>query len=240
MKYFIANHKNYVNKDEIIEFVNEFEKIELSDEVKAVIIPSNIYLPFFLDKNIEYGVQNFDIISPLSSGISINQIKSLGVDYCIVGHSDNRIKLNEPDDIIAKKTKLLIDNGITPILCFGEEIEVPVDNAIEYLINQLKKSLTCVEEAEISNIIFAYEPVWSISNGKKFSKTMDYDSLEKIIIDIKAFFMNEYSSDVRIVYGGSVNKNNVYELNKIDKLDGYLIGKSSVNIDDFKSLLLSI
>lgn len=238
MKYFVANHKNYLSLSDVKTFIKVMKKFNNTTDNKIIISPSYLYFPLYSKLDFDLCSQNFDLLSPLSGGISLNQIKSFGINCSIVGHSDSRWKLNESDETISIKTKSLIENNMIPIICFGEKDEVPVENAINYLKNQIDAALIKISTKDVEKVIFAYEPVWSISNGKNYSKVLDVDSLEIIISSIKEHIKQKYNSNVSILYGGSVNINNIEELNKINCIDGYLIGKSSINADDFISLII--
>jgi triosephosphate isomerase len=146
----------------------------------------------------------------------------MGVRYAIIGHSERREIFDEDDFLINEKLKAAINNNITPILCVGE-----TKKEHEYYLTELKlkKELKkrfkrCID---VTKIIIAYEPIWAIGTGVVPTN----EDIDKTVKFIKKEVVELSSHKVRVLYGGSVNDENIKELNKIDSIDGYLVGGAS-------------
>lgn len=169
--------------------------------------------------------------------VSPVMLKSLGVSYTIVGHSERRQYFFETDDDINKKVKLLLKEGIIPIICVGETIEQrEKGNYKDVIKNQLEKCLN--EVNSIKNIVIAYEPVWAIGTGK----TATSDEAEEVCMFIRTLLKEKYNKEAEeifILYGGSMNKSNAKELLEKSNINGGLIGGASLKVDDFIEIINS-
>lgn len=177
---------------------------------------------------------------PFTGEISSDMLHDLGVKYCIVGHSERRIIFNESNQIINKKIFKLIEKGIIPVLAFGENLKQHKNYETENVIkNQLIESLKNVKKDEISKIILAYEPIWSIGTGK----VADLKLIKKVIKISKEILIQLYDVDVvknvKFLYGGSVNELNSKELLKCKFIDGVLVGKASLDFENFANIILN-
>lgn len=228
-KLIVANHKMNMDAKEANEYLKELGNI---NNKNLIICPTSIYIPYFLKKKFEVGIQNTFIHEKGSytGEISPKQAKSLGVNYTIIGHSERRIYFNETDTLINKKVLESLNNNLKVILCIGETLEEKnMLKTDKILKRQIINALRDVEN--IDNVIIAYEPVWSIGTGiipesKEISATISY---------IKTIIDKLYpSNNVKILYGGSVTEKNIKSLNKIKEVNGFLVGGASLNT---KSLL---
>lgn len=217
MKLIISNHKNFLAEQKVEEYINEIEKIK-KDNIKLVICPKNSHLEYFTEQNYEIGSQN--------TNLTFEQLKNYNVKYSIVGHSYFRKNYNETNDKINQKIKELISNNITPILCIGEEENT---NTLETLKRELSEGLNEIN----GNVIIAYEPVWAIGSGK----IPDINNLKEVISFIDKEATNILNYTPKILYGGSVNEETIGQLERIEELDGYLIGKASLDIDKLKKII---
>ena len=215
MKWIISNHKNAFKEDLIDDYIKRLNRLQLSN-VNLVICPAPKNLFYFKNQNFLLGTQDVRNLDDFKDGL---------VKYSIVGHSYRRKKYNETDEDINNKIKVLIENGICPILCVGEEEEQNVENVLR---NQLEIGLKDVK----GNVLIAYEPVWAINSGK----TPDVDRLNQIISFIRNFILG-LGVSCHILYGGSVNENTIFELNRVSGIDGYLIGSGSVDLDKFIKII---
>lgn len=179
-------------------------------KAEVVVCPPYTYISEL--KGLTLGAQNvsLELKGAFTSQISAAQLKDLGVEYVIVGHSEVRKYLSETDEVIAKKITAATGAGLKVILCVGEN-EGEDRNAV------LEKQL-----AGISNVVVAYEPVWAIGTGKNCAPADVKEAVEKI----KAM-----AGDVRVLYGGSVNAANAKEY--LDAVDGLLVGGASLKADEF-------
>ncbi|MDH6281337.1 triose-phosphate isomerase [Prescottella agglutinans] len=186
-----------------------------------------------------YGAQD---VSAHESGaytgeISGSMLAKLGCTFVVVGHSERRTLHGESDETVLAKTKAALANGITPIVCIGEGLNIrEAGEHVAYNVAQLKGSLAGLSADEISKIVVAYEPVWAIGTGKVASAA-DAQEVCKAVRDTLAELASpEIAQDVRVLYGGSVNAKNVGELVAQPDVDGGLVGGASLKADEFATL----
>ncbi len=222
------NNKCNLTKDEFILYKKELQKLK-KKETEIILFPSSIYLSNKID-NISIGSQNVSHYSsgPYTGEISAEQLKSLNVKYCLTGHSERREKFFETSDDINKKIRNLLNYEIIPILCIGEKKRSNLSKNKEIILDELKQSLFGLSKEEIEKIIIAYEPVWSIGTGI----IPTGEEISEIINSIKANYPNN-----KILYGGSVNSDNVEMLNKENIIDGYLLGGLSLRLEKVQLLI---
>lgn len=161
--------------------------------------------------------------------ISCEMLKSIGVSGSIVGHSERR-EIGETSEMTNKKIKLLLNEKMTPILCIGEKLENHqiVKDVVE---SQIFSSLYGINN--IKNIIFAYEPVWSIGSNKE----VEFENIKKVSEIIYEFCNKNYNDNPNILYGGSVNKSNCEKIMKLKNINGVLVGRNSLNIESFERII---
>jgi len=191
--------------------------IQKNRKVEVVVCPPFVYLQTYEGKsNFSIGAQNcFWKKKGLFTGeISTSMLKNLKCKYVIIGHSERRKWLKEKDDIINKKIKACLKRGLTPILCIDK-------------ISQLKSGLNGIVNK--SRVIIAYEPISAIGTGKAFS----FSKAKKINLKIKKFLGNRQV----ILYGGSVNQNNVVGFIKESGFQGVLVGTASLEVKDFTQII---
>lgn len=231
MKIIVANFKMNLLKNDILEYLNYFDK----KDSNVIFCPSNIYLNYFLEKGLHVGSQDvaFEEQGAFTGDISASQLKSIGVKYTIIGHSERR-KYYEDDRFINDKLNCSLNNELIPILCIGETKEERDNNeTYDVLQNQLNKALNGINNELLSNVIIAYEPIWAIGTGIVPSNQDIYDT----IYFIKKFLEKSYNLELKVLYGGSVNNSNIIELETITNIDGYLIGGSSIDYNKFLSII---
>ena len=233
-KIVIGNQKMYMSVNEVGEFLKQITgKITTSS---VVICPTSLYIPYFLKHRYSVGIQN---ICEYENGqytgeISATQANEMGIKYALVGHSERRIYYNEDNDLINEKIKHILKAGITPVLCVGETSEEKnLFKTKKVLKSDLISCLNKIEPDDIEKIIIAYEPIWAI--GTKRIPTMA--EIKSNVKYIKDLIKQIYKKEVRVIYGGSVNPNNIEKLNKIDNVDGFLVGGSSTKADEFLKII---
>lgn len=231
-KLFVLNHKMNLLSDEIDNYINILNIY--GKNKKIIIAPSNIYLKTFVEKScFDICTQNgyYKDSGAYTGEVSFKQLKSLGINYAIIGHSERRKNFKETDEIINMKIKSCISNRIIPILCVGETYEER-NNREMYLkvAEQLTKDL---EGNSPQKIIIAYEPIWSIGTGI----TPKPEEITAMINYINEILKSIPQIDYNILYGGSVDDNNISDILNIDHVDGVLIGGASLNIDKLKIIL---
>lgn len=231
MKYLFLNHKMNMTSIEIVEYLEKLKKIDFKN-TELSIFPSYIYIPYFFGKNVTYGAQNVSVYQegPYTGDVSAKQLKSLEAKYCLVGHSERRYVFDEWDEDINEKIVRLQENNIIPVLCIGERKK---ENRETVLEKQLKIGL---KDIDLDNIIIAYEPVYSIGTGI----VLENVEIEGIIRFIKNYIEVTFGKSLPVLYGGSVDEKNISRLSKISNIDGFLLGKSSLDLEKVKLILESI
>lgn len=173
--------------------------------------------------------------------ISAEILHSIGVNYCIIGHSERREYFNETNDILAKKVDFCFENGITPIFCCGEALSIrEASTQNEFVATQLKESLFHLPAEKIKTIIIAYEPIWAIGTGKTATAAQAQEMHAFIRSTINAQYDPETANQVPILYGGSVKANNAAELFGCADVDGGLVGGASLVSKDFIEIIRSL
>jgi len=227
MKYLFLNHKMNLTKEEFLEYQERLSNLDTSNTI-VVVFPSSIYLSLINSDNFKKGAQDvceFEYGS-YTGEISANQLKSIGCSYCLVGHSERRNVYNESSEFLSLKLKNLQSVGITPVLCVGEK-----NKDIRYSV--LMEQLDIISCCDLSNLIIAYEPVYSIGTGD----VMDNETIEEVILWIKEYMLSVYDVEVPVLYGGSVSDSNIATLNEVPDLDGFLVGKASLSVDKINTIL---
>ena len=235
--YFIANWKMYGDLKSIktLNKVIKFTKSYKNNKYKLVYCPPFTLLSSFSNKlrktNIDIGAQNChdsENYGAFTGSINSKMLKNIGANYIIIGHSENRTE-GETNKLINKKIKNALKYKIKVIFCIGETLtERKNKKTYRVLTNQILSGLKNINK--LSNIIIAYEPVWSIGTGiipnsKELLKNINFI---KSLIKTKL----KYKSP-KILYGGSVNQKNISDLKKIAIIDGFLIGGASQNAKKF-------
>lgn len=229
---------NYcVNKAD--EFVSQIKDTINTDEVDVVICPNFVSLDrvneLIDETNIKLGAQNvyFEDKGAYTGETSVNMLASVGVEYCIVGHSERRQYFNETDEIVNKKAQKLLEKNISPIVCVGETLEEREnDKMFEVVENQVRASLDGIEKESIkTKVVIAYEPIWAIGTGKTATAEQANEMCKYIRDVISKMYDEETAECVRIQYGGSVKPANANEILNMSDIDGALVGGASLTND---------
>ena len=172
--------------------------------------------------------------------ISPKMLKNLGCDYVILGHSERRGSLGETNQMINKKIQAALNARLKPIVCIGEKEREANDLNFEEIKTQILESFQKIQKVNIQNIIIAYEPVWAIGSGKIPSE----NDLMKAVILIRRLFNRMYdrktTQKLKILYGGSVSSRNVDCFISNSGINGFLIGKASLNVREFVRIIKSV
>ena len=235
--YFIANWKMYgdIKSLNTLNRVIKFSKSKEINKGRLIYCPPytliNSFLKKFKNCLIDIGAQNChenETYGPHTGFINARMLKNIGANYVIIGHSENREK-GESNRLINLKIKNAIKAKLKVIFCIGETLkEKRQKKTRQILSKQIKLGLDKIKNK--SNIFIAYEPVWAIGTGM-IPKTED---LLKTIKFIKSKFK---SKSPKILYGGSVNPNNIKNLKKINIIDGFLVGGASQNSKKFIDII---
>ena len=189
---------------------------------------------------IKLGAQNFH---PAESGaftgeISAEMLKSVGCEYVIIGHSERRQYFMESNEFLNQKVRTALTKALTPIYCVGETLEQRESNETFNIIQaQLVEGLKGFSAEEFKKIVIAYEPVWAIGTGKTASPAQA-EEVHKFIRGVLAQLSNkQVAEEVSILYGGSVNADNISELMATGNIDGGLVGGASLKAEGFLGIV---
>lgn len=216
-----------------IEKPNEFAKLMPAEErehLDILICPPSLFIAPMaascFEANIKLGAQN---CHPAESGahtgeVSADMVRSAGADYVIVGHSERRTA-GETDEDVATKAIAAAKQGLTPIICVGESLDVRKAGSAEKIVTeQIKAS---VPEG-VTDYVLAYEPIWAIGTGM----TATADDIK----DMHAVIRDIIGPDVRILYGGSVKPANAKEILGTENVNGALIGGASLEMESLAAI----
>ena len=229
---------NYcVNKAE--DFVSEIKDAINTDEVDVVICPNFVSLDRLSDlldgTNIKLGAQNVhtEDKGAYTGETSVNMLAAVGVQYCIVGHSERRQYFAETNQVVNLKAKKLLEKDINPIVCVGETLEERESNTMfDVVEKQVRESLDGIEEAQLKrNVVIAYEPIWAIGTGKTATAEQANEMCRFIREVVSKMYNESVAQAVRIQYGGSVKPANANEILNMSDIDGALVGGASLTND---------
>ncbi|HMR83325.1 MAG TPA: triose-phosphate isomerase [Niabella sp.] len=173
--------------------------------------------------------------------VSVDMLDSIKIKHCIIGHSERREYFGETNEMLAEKTNLLLEKGLTPIFCCGEPLEIrEAGTQNEYVARQLKESLFHLSADDIKKVVIAYEPIWAIGTGK----TATTEQAQEIHAYLRSVIADQYGAEVAdeisILYGGSVKANNANELFSCPDVDGGLVGGASLVAIDFIEIIKAL
>lgn len=220
--------------------VKHMAEDELQDDVQLILCPPFIHLStlhgMLKGSSIGLGAQN---CSEHASGaytgeIAAPMLPSIGVQYVILGHSERREYFNEGNELLARKLDITLGNGLTPIFCCGEPLEVrEKEGQNAYVQKQVQESLFHLSKDDLKKIIIAYEPIWAIGTGKTASAGQAQEMHAVIRQQLTANYGEEVADGISILYGGSVKPANAQEIFAGADVDGGLIGGASLKSRDF-------
>lgn len=195
------------------------------------------------DMNYEVAAQNchHKKSGAYTGEVSVDMLHSIGVNYCIVGHSERREYNGETNAMLADKVNLCLEQGIIPIFCCGEPLLIrDAGTQNDFVAQQLKESLFHLSSVEIKNIIIAYEPIWAIGTGKTASTEQAQEIHHYLRSVIAGKYGAEIANEIPILYGGSVKAGNAKELFACPDVDGGLVGGASLIAADFIEIIKAL
>lgn len=242
---FIAgNWKMFKTKAEAIAFAEEFRELYKDTDVQTAICAPFTNLEAlkeaFAGTEIKVGAQNvhFADEGAFTGEISVSMLEEIGVDFCIVGHSERRQYFGETDETVNKKLKKLFEGPIRPILCVGESLEErDADKAFDVVGGQIKADLEGIDAADVKKMVIAYEPIWAIGTGRTATPDQAEEMCAFIRKTLIELYGEEVSDEVIIQYGGSVKPANATEIMNMDEIDGALVGGASLKPKDFMEII---
>lgn len=241
---FVGNWKMHGDLAQLSEFMHSLAEVHLNSDCEIVICPPS---PLFAEFNnlcadsvFILGGQDCHFVDKgaYTGDISPKLLSDFNCKYVIIGHSERRMYHHEHDEIVAKKVKAAVANDLVPILCVGETFNERESQQYRRVIaEQISKGLALLSGGE--ELVIAYEPVWAIGTGK-IPSALDVAEVCDIITEtIELIGFGSVQEGIRVLYGGSVNDENVFELNQVDLLSGYLIGSASLDPSKFTNIINS-
>ena len=228
------------------------EGLAFAEELKRQYRPSDgklgIMVPYVLlgplcealrGTGIIVGAQNmhFEKEGAFTGEISPAMLQSLGVPYCIIGHSERRQYFNETDESCNLKLKAAFTHGILPIFCVGENLEQRENQlAFSVVENQVKEGLKGLTAEEVTEITLAYEPVWAIGTGRNATPEQANEMCGFIRKVVESLYGDHVANQVVIQYGGSVKPENAGSLLHMSEIDGALVGGASLDVESLLAI----
>ena len=243
-KVIAGNWKMNKLPNEAMDFIEKLTPLVKDTENEVIICVPYTDLFYSLlhaqDTNIKIGAQNMNENEKgaYTGEVSGEMLKSIGVEYIIIGHSERRAYYNETDESVNKKLKKAIALGLKPIVCVGESLdEREAGNAKEIVTNQTRLALEGLEKNDVKKTIIAYEPIWAIGTGKTATKEDANETIKWIREEIEKIYGNDISESVIIQYGGSVKSSNAKDLFTMSDIDGGLVGGASLDPEEFAKIV---
>ncbi|MCI9365346.1 MAG: triose-phosphate isomerase [Clostridia bacterium] len=243
-KVIAGNWKMNMLPDEAIRFIEELTPLVKDTENEVVLCVPYTDLFYVLlnvqGTNIKVGAQNvhFEESGAYTGEISAKMLKSINVEYVIIGHSERRQYFAETDETINKKIKVAITNGLKPIVCVGETLEEREKGiTFDIITKQTRLALEGIDKDQVKNVIIAYEPVWAIGTGKTATADEANEAIKKIREEISKIYGNDIAECVIIQYGGSIKSSNAREFLTKSDIDGGLVGGASLKPEEFSKIV---
>lgn len=173
--------------------------------------------------------------------VSAEILKSIAVDYVILGHSERREYFNESNEMLAEKINICLEYGLKPIFCCGEALEIrEAGTQNSYVENQIKESLFHLSAEQLFGFVIAYEPIWAIGTGKTASSAQAQEIHAYIRSVLASKYGSEVADSISILYGGSVKAANAKEIFSQPDVDGGLVGGASLMATEFADIIKSL
>jgi triosephosphate isomerase len=189
---------------------------------------------------IGYGAQDVSVHASgaYTGEVSASMLAKLGCTMVVVGHSERRAMHDESDALVNAKAKAGLGQGLIPIVCVGEPLEVrEAGSQVDYVLSQVRQSLAGLTEAQLGSCVVAYEPVWAIGTGRVATP----EDAQEVCAAIRQAVADEWTAAaaqrLRILYGGSVKANNIADIMLGPDIDGALVGGASLDADEFVGIV---
>lgn len=243
-KVIAGNWKMNMLPGEAIEMINELTPLvkDTKNEVILCVPYTDLFYALLTaqNTNIKIGAQNmhFEESGAYTGEVSGKMLKSINVEYVIIGHSERRQYFAETDETVNKKIKSAFKYGLKPIVCVGETLEQrEAGKAVDVITKQTELALEGLSNEQVENTIIAYEPIWAIGTGKTATSEDANNAIKEIRNKISEIYGEETSSKVIIQYGGSVKSSNAKELFNMSDIDGGLVGGASLKAEEFSKIV---
>ena len=237
-KIIAGNWKMNMTPDEAVKLIEELKPLVKGADADVVFcVPAIDIIPALeavKGTEIKIGAENmyFEDKGAFTGEISAPMLKSVGVEYVIIGHSERREYFAETDETVNKKVHKAFEHGITPIICCGESLKQREQGiTIDFIRQQIKIAFQGVSEDNAKKSVIAYEPIWAIGTGKTATTEQAQEVCKAIRVCIEELYGAAVSEVIRIQYGGSVGATNAAELFAQADIDGGLVGGASLKPD---------
>ena len=243
-KVIAGNWKMNKNPEEAKKYLEEFIPLVKDADAEVILCAPYLDLKCMVKhasgSNVKIGAQNmhWEETGAYTGEISGSMLKSIGVEYVIIGHSERRQYFAETDETVNKKIKAAFANELKPIVCVGETLDEREQGKTKEVITaQTRLALEGLTNEQVENTIIAYEPIWAIGTGKTATSEDANNSIKEIRDEICKTYGQNTSDRVIIQYGGSVKPANAKELFNTSDIDGALVGGASLKPEDFAAIV---
>lgn len=239
-----GNWKMFKDVNEAEEFCVRFRELYKDTDIRALLL-----VPFTSIEtvkrntegtNISVGAQNvyFEREGAYTGEISAPMLKALGVEYCIVGHSERRGYFGETDETVNLKAKALLEEGILPVICVGESLEIrEADGQNDHVRNQIRADFSGISAEDAMKCVVAYEPIWAIGTGRTATPEQAGEMCSLIREELISMYGEDAADEIIIQYGGSVKPENITDIMNMPEIDGALVGGASLDPVKFMDII---
>lgn len=238
-----GNWKMNKTPQEAVQLIAELKGLIQNTAAEVAVCPPFVALSDVLKavqgSNIKVGAQNMyhQDNGAYTGEISPVFLKSMNIEYVILGHSERRQYFGETNEEINKKLKAAFNHGLKPILCVGETLEQREEGiTFDVIREQIQKCLSDMQQFNLEELVVAYEPVWAIGTGRTATKEDANEVIAFIRQQLKEALNEKLSLNTRILYGGSVKSSNIRELMDMPEIDGALVGGASLDAQEFSKI----
>ena len=239
-----GNWKMNKNRKEAAELIEALKPLAAGADCEVVICVPFTNLETAVNMcqgtNIKVGAENchFEESGAFTGEIAPGMLTEIGVEYCVLGHSERRQYFGETDVTVNKRVLAALKAGLKPIVCVGEHLEEREQGITDELVAmQTKIALMGVTPEQMANVIIAYEPVWAIGTGKTATAEQANEVCAVIRSTIEGLYGKQIADATVVQYGGSMNPSNAEELLAQPDVDGGLIGGASLKADQFAEII---
>ena len=243
-KVIAGNWKMNKLPNEAIDFIDRLTPLvkDTKNEVVVCVPYTDLFYALLTAQgtNIKIGAQNmhFEEKGAYTGEVSAQMLKSIGVEYVIIGHSERRQYFAETDESVNKKIKSALACDLKPIVCVGETLKQREDGQTEEVVTkQIEKAFEGISPEYLDKIIIAYEPIWAIGTGKTATKEDANTTIMQIRKKLGEMYGQNEADGVIIQYGGSVKSSNAKELFEMSDIDGGLVGGASLKAEEFSKIV---
>ncbi len=239
-----GNWKMYKTPDEAEEFCKKFAELYHGTDIRALLL-----VPFTSIATVKRCTEGTDILvgaqnvyfekeGAYTGEISAPMLKALAIDYCIVGHSERRGYFGETDDIVNRKAKALLEEGIRPVICVGESLEIrEAGGQNTHVSSQIRADFQGIPEEDAVKCVVAYEPIWAIGTGRTATPLQAGEMCSLIREELISMYGEDAADEIIIQYGGSVKPENITDIMDMPEIDGALVGGASLDPVKFMDII---